>query len=71
MEDIIKRPITVDFNYYDENNKFAPDITLTFRTGEAMTIGELHGFCKKFAIALGYSTELVEEIFGEDSEDRI
>lgn len=67
----INRSVTVEFNYYDSDNKFAPDVDLTFRTTPNMTIGELHDFCKKFAITLGYSHKQVEEIFGEDVEDRI
>ena len=67
----INRPVTVSFNYYDEDNEFAPDVDLTFRTTPDMTIGELHSFCKRFAIALSFSPELVDEVFGEDIEDRI
>lgn len=67
----IKRPVTVNFNYYDEDNEFAPDTELTFRTTTDMTIGELHSFCKKFAIALGFTSEQAEEAFGENIEDRI
>ena len=67
----INRPVTVEFNYYDEDNEYAPDINLTFRTTTDMTIGTLHNFCKMFAKALGYNDKLVEEVFGEYYDDRI
>ena len=69
--DDIKRPITIEFDYYNEQNDFAPDINLTFRTVYPMTIGELKNFCKRFAIALSYTPDMVEEAFGPDIEDRI
>lgn len=67
----IKRPISIGFTRYDESNEFAADVDLTFRTTSDMTLGELHSFCKRFALALGYSFEAVEEYFGEDQEDRL
>lgn len=67
----INRPVTVEFNYYNEDNEFDDDVNLTFRTTPDMTIGQLHAFCKRFAIALSFSPKQVEEAFGEDIEDRI
>ena len=67
----ITRPITIEFNYYNDDNEFAPNVNLTFRTTPDMTIGELQSFCKKFAKALGYADESVEEVFGEYYDDRI
>ena len=66
----IKRPVTIEFDYYNDNNEFAPNVNLTFQSTEGMTIGTLHRFCNKFAITLGYSSETVEEAFGEDIDDR-
>lgn len=67
----IKRPVTVEFNYYNEDNDLDDDVNLTFRTTANMTIGTLHSFCKLFVMALGFSHEQVERAFGEDIEDRI
>lgn len=67
----IERPVTIEFQHWDEENRFAPDVDLTFKTTTGMTLGELHGFCKSFAIVLGYAPERVNEVFGEDIEDRI
>ena len=67
----IKRPVTVEFNYYNDDNEFDDNVDLTFRTTPDMTIGTLHSFCKSFAVALGFSPEQVEEAFGKDIEDRI
>ncbi len=67
----IKRPVTIGFTRYDEQNEFAADVDLTFRTTSYMTLGELHSFCKRFALTLGFSPEAIEEYFGEDQEDRI
>lgn len=66
----INRPVTVEFNYYDNDNELATDVDLTFRTTPDMTLGELHSFCKMFAIALSFSPEQVEEAFGENIEDK-
>ena len=40
---------------------------LSFVTTDA-TIYEFHRMCKSFAKALGYSTRLIEETFGEDCD---
>lgn len=65
----IERPVTVEFQYWNEINPYAADIDMTFRARECMGLNELHSFCKKFAIALGYSPKAVEEVFGEDVID--
>ena len=69
--DDIKRPITVEFNYYNEHNEFSADTNLTFRTTDPMTLGELKNFCKRFAYALSFDASAIEEVFGPDGEDRI
>ena len=71
MEIEIERPVTIGFTRYDEKNEFAADVDLTFRTTSGMTLGELHSFCERFALVLGYNPETVEEYFGEDQEDMI
>lgn len=65
----IKRPVTVEFNYYNEDNDLDDDVNLTFRTTADMTIERLHTFCKYFAISLGFSQETVEKTFGGDIYD--
>lgn len=67
----IKRPVTVEFNYYNEDNDLDDDVNLTFRTTEDMRIGRLHSFCKSFAVSLGFSHEQVERVFGEDTNEEI
>lgn len=64
----IKRPVSIGFTRYDEANEFAADVDLTFRTTSGMTLGELQRFCKRFALALGYSSKAIDEYFGEDQE---
>lgn len=61
----IKRPVSIGFTRYDESNEFAADVDLTFRTTSDMALGELHEFCKRFALALGFSSNAVEEYFGD------
>lgn len=67
----IKRPVTVEFNYYNNDNDLDDDVNLTFRTTANMTIGRLHSFCKSFAVSVGFSHEQVERAFGEDISEEI
>lgn len=68
----IERNEVFEFQYWNDTNPFANDIDLTFKVDEnKSSIGNLHSMCKTFAKALGYSDELIEEVFGEDYDDRI
>lgn len=68
----MERNEVFEFQYWNDTNPFANDIDLTFKIEEdKSTLGNLQHMCKVFAKALGYSNELIEEVFGEDYEDRI
>ena len=68
----IERNEVFEFQYWNDTNPFANDIDLTFKVDEdRSSIGNLHRMCKIFAHALGYSDDTIEEVFGEDYEDRI
>ena len=68
----IERSEHFEFQYWSDTNEYANDIDINFRVAESKsTIGNLQRMCKNFARALGYSEESIEEVLGEDYEDRI
>lgn len=68
----IERNEIFEFQYWNDTNPFANEIDLTFKVEEdKSTLGNLQAMCKAFARALGYANESIEEVFGEDIEDRI
>ena len=54
----------VTFSFYPTDHEFWHDTYLSFSVHNDMRLEELHRLCKKFALALGFSQEGVEEIFG-------
>lgn len=68
----IERNEHFEFQYWNDTNEFANDVDINFHVAEdKSTIGNLQRMCKIFARALGYSEKSIEEVFGEDYEDRI
>lgn len=53
-------------NWYDEDHW---KTTLIFEEGESLTIYKIHNLMKKACVSMGYSSELVEEVFGETIYD--
>lgn len=58
--------IMVEFEMYHEDGT-RTDVTFTDNTG--LSIHKLHDFCKRFALAAGYSEQTVEKAFGETVYD--
>lgn len=68
----IERNEHFEFQYWNDTNEYANDVDMSFRVAESKsTIGNLQRMCKAFARTLGYSEKSIEEVFGEDYEDRI
>lgn len=68
----IERDDVFEFQFWNKTNPFVNEVDLTFRVEEdKSTLGNLQRMCKTFARALGYSDSSIEEVFGEDYEDRI
>lgn len=55
-----------NFEFYPNDGKEKGSVQLNFEQPNYLTIYELHKMCKKFAIVLGFSPEVVKEVFGED-----
>jgi len=66
MEALQKNKII--FTYKNNDNVYAHDINLEFSIGEPK-LSEIHSMCKDFARVMGFSSEQVEEYFGEDVWD--
>lgn len=60
------KKITVEFRLYvDETDD---KTKLSFCTDENMSLATLHGFCKAFAYALGFTEKSIERYFGPNKE---
>jgi len=55
----------ISFSFHSDNKEDYNDFYLNFIVSKDMTVWDLHRFCKRFALALGYSEKNVEEAFGE------
>lgn len=53
----------IEFEFHSDNY---PDIDLTFYCDEDLTLGELASFFRKFAFAMGYAEESINEYVKED-----
>ena len=56
--------ITFMRNY--EGKEFYRDVELTYDMPDDADVAELHYVMKKFALALGYTDNTVNSVFGED-----
>jgi hypothetical protein len=58
---------TYNFEFYpDEENEHESSIRLSFELPPDAHCSLIHSMCKRFAIALGYAPQTVEEVFGDD-----
>ena len=54
---------TLSFSFYPEHY---PEIDLTFHCSEDLTMGELVSFFRRFAIAMSFTPQTVEDYLGEE-----
>ena len=59
----INRPVCVEFRYDDNDNPYADNIDLTFYTGPDMDFEKFCDMCRAFAIAIGFSSTTIDEVF--------
>lgn len=59
--------ITYDFHEYRDDGTL---VELEFvEDDDIMDCNRFHDFCKRFAIAIGYSSNTVERVFGETKDN--
>ena len=59
----MEKNATVNFNFRSEDY---PDVDLSFDCNEDLTMSDLVDFFKRFAIAMSFSPQTVEDYLGED-----
>lgn len=52
---------TLEFRFWDNDGK---STDLEINADAIVTCAELHDYCKRFATAMGYDHELIENTFG-------
>lgn len=62
-----EKEVRINFTQYNPDDEI---IELDFNyPDEAMTMATFHDYCKRFALAVGYSEKLVEKYFGPTQYD--
>lgn len=59
----MEKNATVNFSFRSEDY---PDVDLSFDCNEDLTMSDLVNFFKRFAIAMSFSPQTVEDYLGED-----
>ena len=59
---------TYNFEYWPgtKKNSCVAQVRLSFDTDSALHCADFHSMCRKFAIAVGYTPQTVDEIFGPE-----
>ena len=59
----MEKNATINFSFRSEDY---PDVDLSFDCNEDLTMSDLVDFFKRFAIAMSFSPQTVEDYLGED-----
>ena len=58
----------IGFYYKDNDNSYVLPVKMEFEISHAPTIEEIHGICRKFVFAMGFTETAVDKVFGENDQ---